>query len=67
MNSKKTKYVKFTTVQARENFSEVMNRAAYGNKGIVLTRRQKPLCAVVSMREFMEYMAWKDNQEKKAA
>jgi prevent-host-death family protein len=40
-----------STVEARENFSELINQAAYGNKRIVLTRRGKPLVAVISVEE----------------
>jgi prevent-host-death family protein len=36
-----------TTREARENFSDVINRAAYGKERVVLTRRGKPLVAVV--------------------
>ena len=41
-----------TTVDARENFSELVNHAAYGNKRIVLTRRGKPLCVVISLSDY---------------
>lgn len=40
-----------TTVEARENFSELINQAAYGKKRIILTRRGKPLVAVISLEE----------------
>ena len=40
-----------TTVEARENFAEVINRTAYGKERVVLTRRGKPLAAVVSMED----------------
>jgi prevent-host-death family protein len=43
--------LKMTTVEARENFSEVINQAAYGNEYVVLTRRGKPLVAVISLKE----------------
>ena len=43
--------IKMTTVQARENFSEVINQAAYGNERIILTRRGKALVAVISLDE----------------
>ena len=42
---------KMSTVEARENFSELINQAAYGNKRIVLTRRGKPLVAVISIND----------------
>ncbi len=37
----------FTTVEARKQISEVINRAAYGKEGVILTRRGKPVVAVV--------------------
>lgn len=40
-----------STVEARENFSEMINQAAYGNQRVVLTRRGKPLVAVVSLQD----------------
>ncbi|OGT33914.1 MAG: hypothetical protein A3C44_02655 [Gammaproteobacteria bacterium RIFCSPHIGHO2_02_FULL_39_13] len=43
--------LKMSTVEARENFSEMINKAAYGNQRVVLTRRGKPLVAVVSLQE----------------
>ncbi|MDF1655075.1 MAG: type II toxin-antitoxin system Phd/YefM family antitoxin [Coxiellaceae bacterium] len=42
---------KMSTVEARENFSELINQAAYGKKRIVLTRRGKPLVAVISIED----------------
>lgn len=43
--------VEMSTVEARENFSELINKAAYGNKRVILTRRGKPLVAVISLEE----------------
>jgi len=43
--------LKMSTVEARENFSEMINQAAYGNQRVVLTRRGKPLVAVISLQE----------------
>ena len=43
--------LKMSTVEARENFSEMINQAAYGNQRVLLTRRGKPLVAVLSLQE----------------
>lgn len=43
--------IKMTTVEARENFSELINQAAYGHERIVLTRRGKALVAVISLED----------------
>jgi len=47
------------TVEARNRFSEVINRAAFGKERIVLTRRGKDLVAVVPMEdvELLESLA----------
>jgi prevent-host-death family protein len=40
-----------STVEAREKFSEIVNRAAFGQERIVLTRRGKELAAVVPIED----------------
>ena len=40
-----------TTVDAREHFSEIINRAAYGKERIVLSRRGKELLAIVPLED----------------
>lgn len=40
-----------STAQARDQFAEVINRAAYGKERIVLTRRGKALVAVVPIED----------------
>ena len=40
-----------TTAEARDHFSEVLNRSAYGKERIVLTRRGKNLVAVVPLED----------------
>ena len=40
-----------STTVARDSFSEVINRAAYGKERVVLTRRGKPLVAVVPIED----------------
>lgn len=42
---------KISTVDAREQFSDVINRAAYGKERVVLTRRGKDLVAVVPIED----------------
>ena len=38
-----------TTVDARENFAELLNRVAFAKRRVVLTRRGKPFVAVIPM------------------
>ena len=40
-----------TTVEARENFSDLINKAAYGNERVILTRRGKALAAVIPLTD----------------
>ena len=39
------------TGKARENFSDVVNRSAYGKERIVLTRRGKSVAAVIPIED----------------
>ena len=41
-----------STADARMNFSDIINKVAYGNEQIVLTRRGKSIAALVSIAEF---------------
>jgi prevent-host-death family protein len=40
-----------TTVSARNDFSTVLNRAAFGKERVILKRRGKPIAAVVPMED----------------
>ncbi len=40
-----------STVKARENFSDPVNRSAYGKERVVLTRRGKGVVAVVPIED----------------
>jgi prevent-host-death family protein len=42
---------KISTAEARNEFSEILNRASFGKERIVLTRRGKDLAAVVPMED----------------
>ena len=42
---------KYSTVKAREQFSEVLNKSAYGKERVVLTRRGRDLVAVVPIED----------------
>jgi len=41
---------KITTADARKKFSNIINRVAFGDESFVLTRRGKPIAALVSMK-----------------
>ncbi len=40
-----------STIDARARFSDVVNRASYGKERIILTRRGKPIAAVVPIED----------------
>jgi prevent-host-death family protein len=40
-----------STVEARERFSEVVNRAAFGHERVILTRRGRELAAIVPIED----------------
>jgi len=42
---------RISTVEAREQFSDLVNRAAYGHERVILTRRGKALAAVVPIAD----------------
>ena len=44
---------KVTTKEARDQLSELVNRAAYGKERIVLTRRGKGVAALVSLDDLL--------------
>jgi prevent-host-death family protein len=52
-----------STVEARERFSEVVNRAAFGQERIVLTRRGKALAAVVPIEDLEWLQELEDRQD----
>jgi prevent-host-death family protein len=42
---------KLTASEARQNFSDILNRAAYGGERVILHRGKKPVAAVVPMED----------------
>jgi prevent-host-death family protein len=64
---KKSTNVAVTTASARKNFSDLINRVAYGKDRIVLTRRNKPLAAVVPIEDIALIEEIEDREDLKAA
>ncbi len=58
---------KVSTVKARDEFSEVINRAAYGKERVVLTRRGKELAAVVPIEDVKFLEELEDRTDLEAA
>ena len=51
-----------STSEARERFSDLINRASYGQERIILTRRGKPVAAVVPFED-VEWMEEVEDEE----
>lgn len=41
-----------STADARKHFADIVNKVAYGNEPIILTRRGQEVAALVSIEEF---------------
>jgi prevent-host-death family protein len=65
--TKKSTDAAITTAAARKNFSELVNRVAYGKDRVVLTRRNKPLAAVVPIEDIALIEEIEDREDLKAA
>lgn len=64
---KKSTNAAVTTAAARKNFSDLINRVAYGKDRVVLTRRNKPLAAVVPIEDIALIEEIEDREDLKAA
>ena len=62
-----TDYREVTTVEARGRLAELLNRAAYGHERVVLTRRGKPVAAVVPVEDLELIRAAEDAEDLTAA
>jgi len=56
-----------STVAARRHFSDLINRVAYGKDRIVLTRRDRPLAAVVPIEDVALLEEMEDREDLRAA
>jgi len=56
-----------TTVAARQNFSDLINRVAYGKDRVLLTRRRRPLAAMVPIEDIALLEEIEDREDLKAA
>lgn len=55
------------TIHARSNFSDIVNRAQYGQEPLVLTRRRKPIAAIISIDDLNELLKIKEESKHKKA
>ena len=58
---------KLTASAARQNFSDIVNRAAYGGERIIVHRRSKPVAAVVPIEDLELIEKLEDEVDLKAA
>jgi prevent-host-death family protein len=56
-----------TASTARQNFSDIVNRAAYGGERIIVHRRNKPVAAVVPIADLELIEKLEDEFDVKAA
>ena len=59
----------YSTTDARNEFSEIINRAAYGKERVTLTRRGKTIAAVVPIEDYelLKRIETEENREDLAA
>ena len=43
--------ITLSTAEARKNFAHIINKVAYGDESVILTRRGKEVAALVSLKE----------------
>ncbi len=58
---------KLTASSARQNFADLVNRAAYGRERIVVHRREKPVAAVIPIEDLRLLEKLEDEIDLKAA
>lgn len=52
-----------STTAARDRFADILNRAAYGKERVVLTRRGRPLVAVVPIEDVERLEVLEDERD----
>ena len=56
-----------STVEARKQFSTIVNQAAFGGERIVVTRRGRPLAAIVPLEDLEAMEALEDAMDNAEA
>ncbi len=60
-------YTTIPTTELREHGSEIINRVAYGSEEVVLTRRGKPIAALISLEALDALHRLEDAEDVAAA
>lgn len=56
-----------TTAEARNQFSDLINQAAFGKEPVILTRRGKKIAAIVSIEDLELLERLEDERDVRAA
>jgi len=56
-----------TMAEARDDLAELVNRATYGGERVILTRRGKPLAAIISAEDLAFFEELEDANDVRAA
>lgn len=59
--------VSINTIDAKEGFSELLNRVSQQNERIVLVRRDKAIAAIVPMADFNRLQLMQDQEDVQEA
>jgi antitoxin Phd len=54
---------KISTADARKNFADIVNKVAYGDETVILTRRGQSVAALVSMAELELHQKIEDRMD----
>ena len=52
-----------TTVEARDSFSRLINRVAFGQESLVITRRGMKLAALIPFQDFLSLVEKKPEED----
>lgn len=55
------------TIDAKEQFSELINQVAHNKERVILTRRGKEIAAIISMEDFKLLMSTQDKHDLREA
>jgi prevent-host-death family protein len=57
-----TKYTTITTAQARRNLAEILNRVAYGEERIIVTRHGRQIAGIVPINLIRRLMRMEEQE-----
>lgn len=63
----KLAYQQVSTANLRAHCTDTVNRAAYGHERVILSRRGKPVAAVVPIEDLERLEAMEDAEDNRAA